>query len=746
MKKFSLLAFMCILLFAFIGCTEKHSKQITFYVSLSGNDSWSGKLSEPKSDNTDGPFATLQKARNAIRHIKEGGPLPRGGVIVYIRGGIYSISETFKLSAEDSGTEDAPIIWRAYPDEDVHFNGGRVITGFEPINEPSVLTCIDKTYHDRILKIDLKARGISNFGEMKPTGFGRPIQPTALELFFKGKPMTIARYPNEGWLKIAGVPQTGEKPIQEGLDRRKVDGIPAGRHYGRFAYDGDRPKNWLFEVNDIWMHGYWTWDWAESYEKVKKIDTRLREIYTEEPHGVYGYTKYQRYYFLNVLEELDTPGEWYLDRTRGILYFWPASPINEGDANISILEELMVSLEETSYITIQGIIFEGTRASAIKIEGGTNNKIAGCTMRNIGNIGAIISGGKQNGIISCDIYETGDGGIRISGGDRKTLTPAGNYATNNHIHHYSRVNRTYRPAIIISGVGNFISHNYIHDAPHMGVAFSGNEHILEFNEIHDIALETGDVGAFYIGRDWTQRENIIRHNFFHHIQGPGLHGAMSVYLDDWASGTTIYGNVFYKAGRAAFIGGGRDNTVENNIFVECAPSVHVDARGLGWASYYFDGTTTTLTDRMDAVKYNEPPYSERYPELLTLYDDDPAIPKYNRIIHNVSYGGRWLDLYDGLDFSIVTVKNNLISDPELCKWRRKDKKDFITYTFGEKEIMDELKDNMIVDVDPGFVDLENGNFQLKSDSPAYKLGFKRIPIEKIGLYSDEYRKSLPDDK
>ena len=199
-----------------------------------------------------------------------------------------------------------------------------------------------------------------------------------------------------------------------------------------------------------------------------------------------------------------------------------------------------------------------------------------------------------------------------------------------------------------------------------------------------------------------------------------------MYLDDWTSGITIYGNLFYKAGRAAFIGGGRDNTVENNIFVECAPSTHVDARGLGWAKYYFDKTldiyVNTLFDRMDAMNYSKPPYSEKYPELLKLYEDEPAIPKYNRIIRNVSYGGRWIDLYNDLDFSIVTVKDNLIALPE-------DKFD--------------SGDNMIIDVDPGFVDLENKNFHLKDDSRAYKLGFKRIPIDKIGLYVDEYRKSLP---
>ncbi len=155
------------------------------------------------------------------------------------------------------------------------------------------------------------------------------------------------------------------------------------------------------------------------------------------------------------------------------------------------------------------------------------------------------------------------------------------------------------------------------------------------------------------------------------------------------------------------IGGGRDNVIDNNVFVDCTPAVHVDSRGLGWAKYYFDGTNTTLIDRLNAVNYKQPPYSTRYPELLTLYDDEPAVAKGNVIVHNISVGGRWLDLRDGLDDKVVQIGDNL------------------------------------VDADPRFVDRNNENFQLKDDSPAYKLGFKRIPIDEIGLRRNEPRATRP---
>ena len=461
-------------------------------------------------------------------------------------------------------------------------------------------------------------------------------------------------------------------------------------------------------------------------------------ISTCPPHGVYGYEAGKRWRALNILEELDEPGEYYVDRSTGTLYFYPPSaeslpvledpllhhtgirpvyppsPVRERTAYVSMLEDPLVHLNGASHVMLRGLTFEVCRGVGIRLDGGTGNTIAGCTVRNIGTNAVEIRGGTDNGILSCDIYEAGDTAITLAGGDRKTLTPGGNYAVNNHIHDFSRWCRTYRPALSISGVGQRAAHNYIHSAPHMGIACHGNEHIIEYNEIHSILYETGDAGAYYMGRDWSQRGNIVRFNFIHHLGSfddkfsrHGFSETMAVYLDDWTSDTLVYGNVCYKANRAVLVGGGRDNTIENNIFIDCKPAIHVDARGLGWAKNYFDGTTTTLFDRLEAVNYSQPPYSEKYPELLTLLDDESAVPKYNRILRNICVGGKWLDLHGDIE-SVIEVEDNL------------------------------------VDQDPMFVDAEKMDFTVKSGSPALKLGFKQIPMDKIGLYVDDYRRTLPE--
>jgi len=646
-----------------------------FYVATTGSDENPGTKEKP--------FATLERARDAIRELKQAGELPSGGITVRTRRGEYPVSRTFKLTAADSGTQGAPIVYRAYEGEEVRLTGGKALTGFKPIDNPAILSRIDRAHHDKILQVDLKAQGITDFGELTSRGFGRPIRPAGLELFFQNKPMQLARWPNGGWAKIASV--------------------PSGKDGGKFTYEGDRPRRWI-NADDIWLHGYWTWDWAESYEKVKSINTETREIATHKPHGVYGYSVGKRYYALNILEELDEPGEWHLDRKTGVLTFWPPARLDAGKTYVSILEEPVVSLRDVSHVTLRGFTIETTRGTAVEIVGGDDNLVAGCLLRNIGNVAVSIKGGKDNGVVGCEICQTGDGGIRLSGGERRTLTPAGNYAVNNHIHDYSRWVRTYRPAVMINGVGNRIAHNLIHDAPHSAILLGGNEHIIEFNEIHNVCMETSDAGAFYLGRDYTQRGNIVRYNFFYRL---GKGSVQAIYLDDCSSGTTVVGNVCYRAGRGVLLGGGRDNTIANNVFVDCRPAIHVDGRGLGWAKFWFDGRDSTLMDRLKAMNHTQPPYSVRYPQLVTLLDDDPAVPKGNKIVRNIFLGGRWLDLLNGLTNKTVKIEGNL--------------------TEG----------------DPGFIAPEKLNFQLKEDSPAYKLGFQRIPMEKIGLYRDEYRISLP---
>jgi len=671
--------------------SETKAEQIKLYVATNGNDAWSGKFRAPNTANTDGPFATLKRARDKIRNLKKKNRLSAGGVEVVVLGGVYRFERTFELKAEDSGTKKAPILYSSLPGEEVHFSGGRVVTGFELVQDPAILKRLDERARGKVFQADLKTLGITDYGSPKGGG---------LELFFQGKPMTLARWPNEGFVHIAEV--AGGKKID-------VRGTK-GDQIGKWIYEGNRPKRWTGE-KDIWVHGYWFWDWSDQRHKVKAIDTEKRLIEVEPPYHGYGYRKGQWYYAFNLLAEIDSPGEWYVDRETGILYFWPPEPIENGTAVVSVLPAVL-TMKNVSHVTFLGMTIEAARETAIAISGGTSNRIIDCKLRNIGGNAVNISGGTLHGVVGCDICDMGNGGISLNGGDRETLTPAGHFAENNHIHHYGRWNRMYQTAISLSGVGNRASHNLIHDAPHMAIIFNGNNHAIEFNEIYNVCYESNDAGAIYAGRDWTMRGTAIRYNYMHHISGFKGQGCVGVYLDDMFCGTNIYGNLFYRVTRAAFIGGGRDNIVENNLFVDCTPSLHIDNRAQGWASYHVG---TTMKQRLDAMPYEQPPWSIQYPELVKIWEDEPAAPKGNRIIHNVTFGGKWDGVHAGAR-KYQRIEDNLVDvDPHFATPGR-------------------IGDNKA----PQAID-----FALKPDSPAFAKGFKKLPLEKMGRYEHDIRASRP---
>lgn len=661
-----------------LGLTVGSAQTLKFYVAPNGDDSWSGRLPIPNTRRTDGPFATLHRARDAIRALKKQGKLPKGGVVVEVLGGIYELSSPIELTAEDGGLPNAPIIYRARKGETVRLLAGKRVTNWRKVTDPTVLNRLEEAVRDKVWQADLKALGITDFGS--PAGGG-------LELFFNDEPMTLARYPNEGFMRIADVVE---------YDGHQIHGIKGSR-VGWFYYEGDRPKRWLGE-KDVWLHGYWFWDWSDQRHRLKSIDPERHILEVEPPYHRYGYRKGQWFYAYNILAELDSPGEWYLDRETGTLYFYPPSDILKGEAIVSVLPTLL-TIKDASHVRWEGFVMEGVRGTVVTVSGGSDVRIVGCVIRNSGGYAVRIDGGTNHSVVSCDIYGMGEGGIILSGGDRKNLTPANHLAENNHIHHYARWHRMYRPAIALNGVGNKARHNFIHDAPHQAIAFSGNDHLIEFNRIERVCLESNDAGAIYSGRDWTWRGTVIRFNLFRDIIGFQGKGCMGVYLDDMLCGTIVFGNIFVRVTRAAFIGGGRDNIVENNIFVDCEPAVHVDARAMGWAR---DHVGTTMMERLKAVPYQQPPWSERYPQLVNILDDEPAAPKGNIVRRNICIGGRWMDIEEKAK-PYVRVEDNLVG----------------------------------ADAEGAFVDVRKGDFRLRPQPTASKIGFKPIPFERIGLYRSE---------
>jgi hypothetical protein len=729
-----------LLSFLIAGPATAFATQV-LYLSPDGDDAWSGRFADPLPDASDGPLATIARAQQLVRAQISDTSREAEPILVNFRAGTYRLTSTLDLSSRDSGVGAVEVTWQAYPGEHVILSGGTPLEGFRRLSETDIRFPVPAHLRERIFVMNLREHGFDYPREIARRGRYEVGITGPLQLYHNNILMVLARYPNDGWLEIADVPQGAGEPLHMGHHADRRDGVvPTGRHFGSFAYTGDRPSQWS-EREDIWLHGYWTWDWADSTQRVEEIDTENALIRIAGPHHRYGYTTGQRFYFFNVPEELDAPGEWYLDRESGHFFFWPPSDTIEGDVILATMPGTIVRIDGGRNLTFKNIEFAHGRGAAFHITDSASVVIEGCRFHGLGGRPVTIEGGDSCGVRDSTFTELSTGAVYLDGGDRMTLQPGNHFVENNHIHDFAKVYRTNHPAVRLWGVGQRAAHNLIHDAPHMGLYFMGNDHLIEYNEIHDIAKETGDVGAIYTGRDYTSRGTVIRYNYFHHLHGPGLHGVRAVYLDDFTSGIDVFGNVFYQAGRAAFIGGGRDNRITNNLFIECEPSVQIDGRALSWANHHFDedhpSYASTLRDRYAEVNAGEPPYATRYPPLVDLYADEPKVPKYNVVENNLSFDGIFLDLYDGVDLELVTLRHNLVGDPIVLRMSQQSDQDpsFTIFRIDEPLPDPFNNDNQVWDsaVDPYSV--INGRIHFHPENLPFPSGFLPIPFEEIGLQS-----------
>jgi len=672
-----------------------------FYVATYGSDLEDGTEKRP--------FATLQRARDAIRKLKHADALI-GPVTVRIRGGTYPHTETFALCKEDSGTAASPITYRAYDDEDVRLVGGRRIEAswFTPVKDAAILDRLPNDVRGKVLQADLKSHGITDYGELHGLGGG-------IVLFLDGKRLPVARWPNEGW----ALGRRGQPAGRDDAGELKVDDPGTGCKTLVFRFDGEPPNRWR-DLQRVWLTGYFWEEYFVHSWRAEEIDFDKRVI--TFGHGLPEHVKgdWRRFCATNAMEELDRPGEWFLDRDEGVLYLLPPDGFGETPLTASMMTSTMISLTDVSHVTIRGLTLEATRGLAVSIGGGTHCRIVGCTIRHA-KYAVTLGGGTNHGVVGCDIYDLGAMGIRATGGDRKTLTPAGHEIVNNHIHHYSRVHKNWQPGVKVQGVGIRVAHNDIHDAPQYAISYEGNDHRFEFNNLHHLCQEQSDVGVIGCGTNWTYRGNVIRHNFIHHIPKRPYPGVCGVYLDNCASSAEVVGNVFYKMIKPVMIGGGRDNIVVNNVFVECEVPVCMDNRGLRWRTrwgHFRPGGP--MYKPLKELQHDKPPWSTKYPKLARILEEYPQAPLGNVVKRNVSVRSGW-------------------RDPEAeC---RKTFKSHIDRRYVT------LADNYVTDEDPGFLDAANMDFRLRDDAIVYKKipGFAKIPFDRIGLYEDACRASRPGE-
>ena len=723
-----------------IGCAPGVDGQrraaVTLCVSPNGNDAWSGALGEPNRRQSDGPFATLARARDEVRKLKAAGRL-RAGATVLVRGGTYELMETFALGAEDSGTAEAPVVYRAFGGEKVILTGSRAVGGFRP-------------HRGSILQASLKGTKLAGVAFR--------------QLFFRGTRMVMARYPN-----------VDPKDPHFGTWAHVLAPV-RGHVKSRFRCTDDVIKNWTKVGHaQVCIHPAYGWGW--NIVPVKSA-SRADATITLARNTSYDIRVGDRYFVQNLPEELDAPGEWVLDRDTATLSFWPPAEVREGDVRVPVTKTI-VAMKGASHVSVEGFTIEACDGDAVRIDDCESCRVARCTIRNCGGWGVAIRGGHRSGAVGNNIYATGSGGVFLSGGDPKTLARGDNVATNNYIHHVAAIHRTYRGGLLVGGVGNTASHNLIHDCYHQGIGLGGNDNTVELNIVHHTNLGSEDTGGLYMSsRNYLSRGNVIRHNVFHHVGGfgkanswrPVQNGRVKfqypqftwgIYLDAPETGCHVYGNVLYSVPVCGlFNHSGKDNTWENNIIVD-APAFRASV----WGRRKLFDTSWSHVRRAREEGYLDA-YLQHYPDLRR-YDENEARANtmfHCRFVRNILYytpeGGKWLRernrsawgggqlvwTYRGHrdDFGEFAFDHNLVYAPPGI-----DAKFELTLTPGPRRLLswDEWratgKDAHSVFADPLFVDPANHDYRLRPDSPALKLGFKPIPFDKIGPYADPLRASWP---
>lgn len=648
-----------------------------FYVSPSGNDANPGTITSP--------FATLKKAQSAARLAGE-------GTTVYFRKGEYYFPAKCNFTSSDSG-----ITYKAYNGEKAVFTTVKSMKGsmFEEVPQDIKNRIKNENAKEKVLRIKLDANGFGSIPEIEDRSYSnKAINPI---LFSDSKRMTPARYPDSGYINVTSVTDSGV-----GVNRT---GDVSERRPIAFSSEGLAGKINEWNVSDgFYIFGYLGADWSDAFYRC--AFTEDKKVVTANANSGYAIRKDDRFYCGNILEELNSEGEWYFDKENNYIYIYPFADFNENSKikyNVrNTLLDSFINIKGAENLVFDGIVFDGISANdyCINISDYCDGVvIKNCEFTNLVCKAALIKKSENCRIEGNYAHDLSRGVFVIDGGDAKTLTPGQNEAVNNKIERFAQENTTYEPAIALYGVGNKASHNEISDSAHMAIGFYGQKCIIEYNEIYNVCNDTLDSGAIYAGLTFTAPGNIMRFNYIHDIENKvkEMTGTattvVGIYFDERLSGEYVYSNVFENIDRACFIGSGRYNTIERNVMINCPQSVYV--------SRYWTFNESLL----DGLKIyeNNALWKKEFPWIAETAEDEPKEPKYNRVNDNVLYNSAMPQ---------IPEKYSYLLDPT---------------------------GNVIFDSTDIFADYDNKDFSILAKSDIYKEipGFGVIPFGEIGLTGEK---------
>ncbi|MBR6557920.1 MAG: right-handed parallel beta-helix repeat-containing protein [Clostridia bacterium] len=683
----------------------------TFYVSPDGDDENDGSESSP--------LASITGARDAIRAYRAESGLPDGGIAVIFSSGTYRINITTTFTAEDSGEDSKPIVYRAADGAEVIFSGGISLSAddFIPANDEIKSRVQDESAKAALLEIDLTKTDCYDLIERTDYGSGWGSDKYRQELYVDDIRQTLAQWPNGGAYETNGW----------------LDSENSASHY----YIPEEKYELWKDIEGIGFYGApeIDWDMRRIFPGGVSIDNDRKTLVLT--NQTFKPSKSSNLWVYNLVEEIDVPGEYYWDIDTGKLYYYPEGDLAGKKIVFSQFVDSFIALDGAKYVSFNGITFENARASVFSGRNHENGNItiSKCLFRCLG-VAALDFYGNNTVVSDNEFCQLGSAGIILHGGNEITLEPAESVIKNNLIHDYGQIYMVYQPGIKTDGVGFEISHNEIYNSPHFGIELASGNTVIEYNDIHDVCQHTSDTGAIYLGRRWDWSGNHIRYNYIHDnvdiMHGGGPSG---IYLDDQVGDQRVYGNVVENTGgNGIIIGSGKYNVIENNILINCGGvPISNDQRGLGFASEhskypngYMWGTLISLSPYSGFIKYMWPEnmLQVELTSMSSIYRiDDPGICSYTTVRGNVAIGcisdALWADRDYGDIYKDTITVDGVVNMVPMAR----------LYCTTEGNVY------YPKETDIGFVDSENNNFALKDSSVVYRdiIGFEIIPFDKIGI-------------
>lgn len=650
----------------------------TFHVDPRGNDSWSGTLPRPNAAGTDGPFATIVRARDAVRDAHRG---PAAPATVVLHAGRHELRETFVLTPDDSGTAESPVTYTAAPGDEgrVILSGGRLVSDWKTLD-----------HGDWVAEVPDLTKGWR-------------FRQATLGGQWRGR----SRLPNTGTYDMAGL---------AGADIKAKYDTPANR----FEFKpGEIAPSWknLNDVEVVVLHF-----WVDSHFRIQSIDPEKRVVTLDRFSRRKFSDDYRlqpaRYYITNVYEALE-PGQFYADTSAGRLYYRPRSGETPGAA--PFVAPRLVSLLEfrgdpragkfVEHVAFRGLTFsdttyepgsrdavDGQAASevpgAITVTGAHSITFEACQLKNLAGYAVDLRDGCRGVTLRGNtITEIGAGGVKISGGRANApdaLKTGENQIVDNRLTRLGRLFQSGVGLLLMHTFGNTVAHNEIADLYYTAVSVGwvwgyapsvSRDNRIEFNHLHHVGQGVlSDMGGVYtLG---VSPGTVVRNNRIHDVEAHG-YGGWGLYTDEGSTGILLENNVVYRTTHGGFHQHyGRDNIVRNNILALAREEQIARSRNEEHRSFTFEHNIVYYrTGKLFGHNWSGDP-GRMTLDSNVYWNAAGAVPEFP---------GGSLKAWQERGFDVHSVV-----------------------------------------ADPRFVDPEHDNYRLQKDSPALSLGFQPIDDSTVG--------------